>query len=102
MLGSKKREGNDDLQNAQSDGLPRRTPERSVYASILERPATLCGEQDAKGYQGGGRRAGYPEADALIEEIMNLYYEKGYVLKQFAVESKPLQLYVAVMEHPDV
>ena len=50
----------------------------------------------------GGRRAGYPEADALIEEIMNLYYEKGYVLKQFAVESKPLQLYVAVMEHPDV
>ena len=33
---------------------------------------------------------------------MNLYYEKGYVLKQFAVESKPLQLYVAVMEHPDV
>ena len=50
----------------------------------------------------GGRRAGHPTADALIEEIMNLYYEKGYVLKQFAVESKPLQLYVAVMEHPDV
>ena len=53
LLGSKKREGNDDLPNAQSDGLPRRTSERSVYASILERPAKLCGEQDEKSHKKG-------------------------------------------------
>ena len=48
LLGSKKREGNDDLPNAQSDGVPRRAQERGIYASILERSSTLCGEQDAK------------------------------------------------------
>ena len=38
---------------------------------------------------------------ALIQDTMNLWYEKGYKLSQFAVETEPLHLYVAVMEHPD-
>ena len=48
LPGSKKREGNDDLPHTQSDGVPRRTQERGIYASILERSSTLCGEQDEK------------------------------------------------------
>ena len=38
---------------------------------------------------------------ALIQETMNLWHEKGYKLSQFAVETEPLHLYVAVMEYPD-
>ena len=53
LLGSKKREGNDDLPNAQSDGVPRCTQERGIYASILGRSSTRCREQDEKSDKGG-------------------------------------------------
>ena len=33
----------------------------------------------------------------LIQDSMNRYFEKGYELKDFVVDSKPLHLYVAVM-----
>ena len=35
---------------------------------------------------------------ALIKDSMNLWHEKGYKLSQFAVETEPLHLYIAVME----
>ena len=38
----------------------------------------------------------------LIQDAMNLYFEKGYRLSQFVIDSKPTHLYVAVMEHPKV
>ena len=34
----------------------------------------------------------------LLEEAMNRYFEKGYELRDFAVDSKPIHLYVAVMQ----
>ena len=33
----------------------------------------------------------------LIEEAINLYFEKGYRLKEVVVDSKPLHLYLAVI-----
>ena len=38
---------------------------------------------------------------ALIQDAMNLYFEKGYTLSQFFVKSKPSPLYIAVMELND-
>ena len=35
---------------------------------------------------------------ALIQDAMNLYFEKGYKLSQFFVESEPMHVYIAVME----
>ena len=38
----------------------------------------------------------------LIQATMNLWFEKGYRLNQFFVESEPMHVYIAVMEHPKV
>ena len=38
----------------------------------------------------------------LIEDTINLWFEKGYKLKDFVVDDGPLHLYIAVMEHPNV
>ena len=38
----------------------------------------------------------------LIQDTINLWFEKGYRLSQFFVESEPMHVYIAVMEHPKV
>ena len=38
----------------------------------------------------------------LLQDTINHYFEKGYRLKEFAIDSKPLHLYLAVMEHPKI
>ena len=53
LLGSKKREGNDDLPNTQSDGVLVCAPEQGGDAPVPEGQAAVGGVQDAKGYQGG-------------------------------------------------
>ena len=57
-----------DLQNTQPHGVRGRASEQGGDAPVPEGQAAVGGVQDAKGNQ-GGRRAGHPEADALIEEM---------------------------------